>query len=77
VLFRDLFYASTQVDKRKVGNLAAAIQVAFHEMGVFDASTARIPMDHSEPVPFNTVQVIENADRTAALEQLGRRRKAS
>ena len=70
VLFRDLFYASSQVDQRKVGRLAMAIQVAFQELGVFQASTGRIPMDYSEPVPFNNVQSIENVDRRAALGQL-------
>ena len=34
-----VLYASSQVDKRKVGKLALAIQVAFQEMGVFEAST--------------------------------------
>ena len=36
-----VLYASSQVDKRKVGKLALAIQVAFQEMGVFQASTTR------------------------------------
>jgi chemotaxis protein MotB len=31
-----VLYASSQVDKKKVGKLAMAIQVAFQEMGVFD-----------------------------------------
>jgi len=70
VLFRDLFYASAQVDKRKVGKLAVAIQVAFQEMGVFQASTTHIPVDENEPVPFDTVQTIENVDRTAALGRI-------
>ena len=40
-----VLYASSQVDKRKVGRLALAIQVAFQEMGVFQASTTQIPLD--------------------------------
>ena len=56
-----VLYASAQVDQRKVGKLALAIQVAFQELGVFPASTARIPLDSNEPMPFSTVQVIENA----------------
>jgi DNA-binding response OmpR family regulator len=35
-------YASAQVDQRKVGKLALAIQVAFQELGVFPASTSKI-----------------------------------
>src|SRR5882762_8664495 len=42
-------YASSQVDQRKVGRLALAIQVAFQELGVFPASTTQIPLDMGEP----------------------------
>jgi hypothetical protein len=38
-------YAASQVDKRKVGKLAMAIQVAFQELGVCPASNMAIPMD--------------------------------
>jgi len=58
-------YASAQVDQRKVGKLALAIQVAFQELGVFPASTTQIPLDNNEPMPFSPVQVIENAKRNA------------
>jgi len=60
-----VLYASAQVDHRKVGRLALAIQVAFQEMGVFPASTTKIPLDMSEPMPFSTVQAIQNVQRTA------------
>jgi chemotaxis protein MotB len=60
-------YASSQVDQRKVGKLALAIQVAFQELGVFPASTTQIPLDSSEPMPFSTVQAIENVKHNAAL----------
>lgn len=62
-----VLYSSSQVDKRKVGKLAVAIQVAFQELGVFPASSTAISADSNEPVPFSTVQAIENAERTAAL----------
>ena len=60
-------YASSQVDHRKVGQLAMAIQVAFQELGVFPASTTQIPLDTTEPMPFNPVQAIENAKHTGDL----------
>jgi DNA-binding response OmpR family regulator/flagellar motor protein MotB len=60
-------YASSQVDKRKVGKLALAIQVAFQDLGVFPASTTQIPLDMNDPMPFSTVQAIENVERTAGL----------
>jgi hypothetical protein len=59
-------YSSSQVDKRKVGKLATDIQVAFQELGVFPASSKIVASDSSEPIPFSTVQAIENAERTAA-----------
>jgi chemotaxis protein MotB len=62
-----VLYASAQVDQRKVGKLALAIQVAFQELGVFPASTSKVPLDIQEPMPFNTVQAIENAKRNAEL----------
>lgn len=65
-----VLYASSQVDKRKVGRLAAAIQVAFQEMGVFEASTTAVPIDQGEPMPFSTAQAIENTERTAALARI-------
>jgi flagellar motor protein MotB len=62
-----VLYASSQVDQRKVGKLALAIQVAFQEMGVFPASTTEIPLNLNEPMPFSTVQSIENVERTSEL----------
>jgi chemotaxis protein MotB len=63
-------YASSQVDKRKVGKLALAIQVAFQEMGVFPASTTQIPLDSNEPMPFSTVQAIQNAQHSAEVGRI-------
>jgi len=60
-------YASAQVDQRKVGRLALAIQVAFQELGVFPASTTQIPLDSSEPMPFSVVQTIQNAKHNTNL----------
>jgi len=65
-----VLYSSSQVDKRKVGKLAVAIQVAFQELGVFPASSTAIPVESQDPVPFNTVQAIENAERTAELGKI-------
>ncbi len=65
-----VLYASAQVDQRKVGKLALAIQVAFQELGVFPASTTQIPLDNNEPMPFSTVQAIQNARRNAELGRI-------
>jgi chemotaxis protein MotB len=65
-----VLFASAQVDKRKVGKLALAIQVAFQEMGVFQASTTQVPVDLSQPMPFSTAQAIENTQRSATLGRI-------
>jgi chemotaxis protein MotB len=63
-------YSTSQVDKRKVGKLALAIQVAFQELGAFPTSSTQVPVDSQEPMPFSDVQAIENVDHTAALGRL-------
>jgi two-component system, OmpR family, copper resistance phosphate regulon response regulator CusR len=60
-------YSSAQVDQRKVGQLALAIQVAFQELGVFPASNTQIPLNTTEPMPFSQVQAVENAKRNTEL----------
>jgi chemotaxis protein MotB len=65
-----VLYASSQVDKRKVGKLSMAIQVAFQEPGVFQASTTQVPIDPEAPMPFSETQAIENAQRTASLGRI-------
>jgi two-component system copper resistance phosphate regulon response regulator CusR len=60
-------YASSQVDHKKVGKLALAIQIAFQELGVFPASTTQIPLDLNDPMPFSTVQAIQNVKRNTEL----------
>jgi len=62
-----VLYASSQVDQRKVGRLALAIQVAFQELGVFPASTSKVPIDMKEPMPFSVVQAIANAKHNTEL----------
>jgi chemotaxis protein MotB len=65
-----VMYSSAQVDQRKVGRLAMAIQVAFQELGVFPASTTKIPLNGDEPMPFSTVQTIVNTKRNTELGRI-------
>jgi chemotaxis protein MotB len=62
-----VLYASAQVDQRKVGKLALAIQLAFQDSGVFPASTTQIPLNTTDAVPFSTVQAIQNVKQTTEL----------
>jgi chemotaxis protein MotB len=64
-----VLYASSQVDKRKIGKLALSIQVAFQELGVFETSNTKIPLSDSEAVPFSQVQVVENSEHTTDFRQ--------
>ena len=65
-----VLFSSAQVDHRKVGQIAMAIQVAFQQMGVFESSNTHMPLDQSEPMPFEKVQVVENAMRDKDLAQM-------
>src|SRR5579871_6594996 len=65
-----VLYSSAQVDKRKVGMLAEAIQVAFEQMGAFDASNSKPAMVNTEPMPFSQVQIVESAKRNESLARV-------
>jgi len=65
-----VLYASSQVDKRRVGRLAMAIQVAFQELGVFDTSNTHIPLSDMEAIPFSKVQAVENVERTSEMDRI-------
>jgi len=65
-----VLYASAQVDQRKVGRLAIAIQAAFQELGVFPASGTQTPLSTTESLPADTVQAIEKAKRETELHSL-------
>src|SRR5579864_2945873 len=65
-----VLYSSSQVDKRKVGKLSLAIQVAFQQMGVFETSNTKMPLSTTEPMPFQDAQAIENVVRTQDLRRI-------
>lgn len=65
-----VLYSSAQVDKRKAGQLAMAIQVAFQQMGIFDSSNSKPGLVNTEPMPFADVQIIENVKRMQTLGRL-------
>jgi chemotaxis protein MotB len=64
-----VLYSSSQVDKRKVGKISLAIQVAFQQMGVFETSNTKMPLSTTEPMPFQDAQMIENVVRTVDLQR--------
>ena len=62
--------STSQVDKKKVGHLALAIQVAFQELGVFSASNTEVPLETKDPMPFSAVQAVETSQRVAAIGRI-------
>jgi chemotaxis protein MotB len=60
-------YSSSQVDKRKVGKLATAIQVAFQQMGVLPGGDGA---NVGSPLSNGAIEVIEHAEREAAIHGL-------
>ncbi len=60
-----VLYASAQVDKRKVGKLAMAIQEGFAQMGVFEGSGAKPAVldDSGSEIP-----ILENSEALRALK---------
>jgi chemotaxis protein MotB len=65
-----VLFSSSQVDKRKVGKLAAAIQEAFQQMGIFQTSNSRLPMVATDPLPRENVEVVEKGKGLAGQGQL-------
>lgn len=63
-------YSSAQVDRRKAGRLALAIQVAFQELGVFQTSSTKVPVKDDDAMPFEKVQIVENINKDADLNRL-------
>jgi chemotaxis protein MotB len=60
-----VLFSSSQVDKRKVGKISAAIQEAFQQMGIFQTANSRAPMVTADPLPAENIQAIENGRGTA------------
>jgi chemotaxis protein MotB len=50
-----VLYASAQVDQRKIGRLAWAIQLAFQEFGV-SPPNVKLPLEISAPISFSSLQ---------------------
>src|ERR1700748_2997390 len=60
-----VLYASSQVDKKKMGNLANSIQEAFQELGVFEASSTKVPQ--SELAAIAEAQALKNTQKPISI----------
>ncbi|MGD0791564.1 MAG: flagellar motor protein MotB [Terriglobales bacterium] len=68
-----VLYAASQVDKKKAGMLAVAIQAAFQQMGVFPPGTTQAPIDATKPIRFSIAQAMENPATAASLGRIASR----
>lgn len=53
-----VMYASSQTDRAKTIQLAAAIQTAFQQMGMFHPTSTQPPLDSSSPMPYSDMQTL-------------------
>jgi chemotaxis protein MotB len=60
-----VLFSSSQVDKRKVGKMAAAMQDAFQELGIFQTANSRVPMVTADALPAENIQMIEDGKGVA------------
>ena len=60
-----VLFSSSQVDKRKVGKIAVAIQEAFQQMGIFQTANSRVPMVTADPLPATNIQLIADGKGTS------------
>jgi chemotaxis protein MotB len=61
-----VMYSTAQVDQRRVGKLAKAIEAGFQQMGVFDSSASKPPILIGQPIsaaPSPTLEESEPADK--------------
>jgi len=65
-----VLYSSSQVDHKKVGKLARAIEVAFQAMGVFPASGASVPLQADGEIAPGSIQMLQNVQPTASIGRL-------
>src|SRR5713101_1329537 len=64
-----VMFGSSQVDQRKVGKIARAVQLAFQELGVFGAMGHTLPTTDAGSVPDN-VQLLDPFQQTTKFSVL-------
>ncbi|MEJ2007792.1 MAG: OmpA family protein [Acidobacteriota bacterium] len=62
-----VLFSSSQVDKRKIGMVAQAIQAAFQQLGIFKSSDTTPSLTHAGPVTLSKVQMAESLASTTSL----------
>jgi DNA-binding response OmpR family regulator len=62
-------YSTSQVDKRRVGQLAKAIQSAFQQMGAFDSSKSSVPISSNIVPPSGVIPSLQNSQATPRADR--------
>jgi len=57
-----VLFSSAQMDKRKAGKVAAAMQDAFQQMGIFQTTNSRAPLVTANPQPAENIQTIQDGN---------------
>jgi chemotaxis protein MotB len=65
-----VLFSSSQVDKRKVGKISAAMQDAFAQMGIFQNANSRTPMVTADPLPTENIQLTEDGKGMSGRERM-------
>ncbi len=65
-----VLFASSQMDKRKVGEISKAMQEAFQQMGIFQTANSRTPMVTTSPLPAVNIQLIEDGKGVSGRGQM-------
>lgn len=65
-----VLYSSSQVDHRKVGKLARAIENAFQALGVFPASGQTMPLSSEGDIPPADIQMLQNVQQTSSIGRI-------
>jgi len=65
-----VLFSSSQVDKSKVGQMSAAIQEAFQQLGVSPLANSRVPIVSADPSSAKKMQLIVNGEGISAREEM-------
>lgn len=65
-----VMYDSSQTDRAKSVRLAAAIQAAFQQMGMFHPAASQPPLSSSAPLPYTSPQAIPALKQNSDLARL-------
>ena len=64
-----VLFSSSQVDKRKVGNVSAAMQEAFQQMGIFPSANSKAPLITNNRLTDENIQIVGDGKGASGQRQ--------